>query len=271
MTVALDLIISEERSNREVRRLMSEMPKRLEAFQKALPQRVARRLMNEIEGKAPSDIEGYPDCLKLCTVQVSGGWDVCGILASGRAGSQKLRSVDAQRTVLYVRPKARGDKAVSEAAVVLSRYNPWTMDTLPHEPSKREAEMISRRVTEREGRRVESARRRDLPGVLQQLRPMGVQLRPKGQVVLSGRVTRDLAFEVLRREFGWPPVPGHAHWRPALGGIMNIIRKEIAALFPMISDPSDRSFEEVRDLQVEKASTAKKVQEFQDLVATGLA
>jgi hypothetical protein len=199
------------------------------------------------------------------------GWELTAILPPGWASSQRLRSVDVKRTVLYVRPKVTGGKVVEPATVVLERSNPWTMDTLPYEPSRFEASMLSRRVTEQEARVIESRRREELPDIRRELKDLGVTLRPAGKVVLSRRVTRDIAFEVLRYEFGIPPMPGRSHWRPAIRMVPNTItKKALKSLERWISSPQDAGFKTAEDLPYEKASVAKRLRRFQDLVAAGL-
>lgn len=256
--------------NKQVLRLMETWDQRIAAIITALPQNVATRTLIEIKSGAPDDIEGYPDMLEVKTVQGRLGWEITGIIPPGWVFSQRLRSVDVQRTVLYVRPRVAGGEVVSEAAVVLSRYNPWTMDTLPYEPARREASIVSRRITDREVRPIEADRRRDVEReVEQELRDLGVQLRPKGKVLLSRRVSRDLAFEILRREFGVPPIRGRAHWRPAIHRIPQVAEREFKALFRWFACASESRYTGVGPLEMEKASIIKRVQEFQDLVAGG--
>ena len=253
-------------NNKQVLRLMETWEQRIAAIITAMPQRVAARFLTEVSGAAPTDIEGYPDMMRVKTVQGKLGWEITGVIPPGWAFSQRLRSVDVQRTVLYVRPQVAGGEVVSEAAVVLSRYNPWTMDTLPYEPTRREAAITSRRITEREVRPIEADRRRD---VEQELRDLGVQLRPKGKVLLSRRVSRNLAFEILRREFGVPPIRGRAHWRPAVQKVPRLAEREFKALFRWFAYPGESRYTGVGPLEMEKASVIRRVQKFQDLVAGG--
>lgn len=264
------LTIRADPKNKQVLRLMKTWDQRIAAVMMAMTQNVATRTLIEIKSGAPGDIEGYPDMLEVKTVQGEMGWEITGIIPPGWAFSQRLRSADVQRTVLYVRPRVTGGDVVSEAAVVLSRYNPWTMDTLPYEPTRREAAVTSRRVTDREVRPIEADRRRDVERkVERELRDLGVQLRPKGKVLLSRRVSRDLAFEVLCREFGVPPVRGQAHWRPAIHRIPRVAEREFEALFRWFADVGESRYTGVGPLKMEKSSIIKRVQEFQDLVVGG--
>ena len=256
--------------NKQVLRLMEQWEQRIKAIVMAMPQKVAAEFLLSVQGDSPTDIKGYPDMLEVKTVQGRLGWEITGVIPPGWVFSQRLSSVDVQRTVLYVRPRVTGGEVVSEAAVVLSRYNPWTMDTLPYEPSRREAAITSRQVTEREVRPIEAQRRKDVEReVERELRDLGVQLRPKGKVLLSRRVSRDLAFEILRREFGVPPIRGRAHWRPAARKVPRIAEREFKALFRWFAYPSESRYTGVGPMKMEKASVIRRVQKFQDLVAGG--
>lgn len=251
-------------------RLVNQLPERTEAIIKTFPQLVAFEVLKHIQSNAPNAIEGYPKMLSVKDIPSIQGWEITAILPPGWAQSQRLRSVDVKRTVLYVRPKVKGGEVVEPATVVLERHNPWTMDTLPYEPSRFEASLMSRRVDEKEARKIEMWRRQELPAIRLELRDLGVQLRPPAKVLLSRRVTRDIAFEVLRHEFGVPPIQGKAHWRPAIRMVRSTIAKQaLKSLEGWFSNPSDTRFQSASDLQIEKASVLKRLKRFQDLVAAG--
>lgn len=265
------LTVKQSPKNKKPMKLVEQLPERVEAIVKTFPQMVAFDVLKLIQSAAPKDIEGYPDMLKVKDLPGRQGWELTAILPPGWASSQRLRSVDVKRTVLYVRPKVRGGVVVEPATVVLERNNPWTMDTLPYEPDRFEASMLSRRVTEREARQIEMLRRQDLPMIRIELRGLGVQLRPPAKVLLSRRVTRDIAFEVLRREFGIPPIPGRSHWKPAIRAVPNTITKRtLKKLEDWLAKPSDMGYQAAEDLPYEKASVVKRIRRFQDLVAAGV-
>jgi len=249
---------------------VEQLPERIEAIVKTFPQLVAFDVLKLIQSTAPNDIEGYPKMLRVKDIPDIQGWQITAILPPGWAASQRLRSVDVKRTVLYVKPKVKGGEVVEPATVVLERHNPWTMDTLPYEPSRFEASMTSRRVEEKEARKIETWRRQDLPMVRKELQELGVALRPPAKVLLSRRVTRDIAFEVLRREFGVPPVQGRAHWRPAIRMVPNIMaRRSLKSLEDWLSKTSDLTYRSANDLPIEKASALKRLSRFQELVSAG--
>lgn len=255
--------------NKKTRKLIDQWPHRLEAFIEALPRRIAEQLHQDVVKLAPSDLPGYPDMLKAVEFPRQGDWQIAGVIPPGWNFSQRLKTSDAQRTILTVKPKMVGGKVVSEAAVVLARNNPWTMATLPWEPTRREASLVSRRVNEQDVKDIEQQRQLDRPAIVAELRELGVSIRPKDKVLLGRRVTRDLAFEILRREKGIG-VPGHAHWRPAVQAIFSQhLKKTMKELAPWMSDPENEEWEARQNLPVEAASVIKRVQEFQKRIVPG--
>jgi hypothetical protein len=121
---------------------------------------------------------------------------------------------------------------VPPAIEVLERYNPWTIDTLPFQPERSEAMIISRKVDRREADRVSKLRKRDTPQWRAELDRAGVRNIKKDRQIKppkSVKTIPDVAFEALRLEFGLGGVKGHAHWRPAIlrlvhGGVKHEVR-----------------------------------------------
>jgi hypothetical protein len=267
----MKLTVKQSPKNKRPMKLVGQLPERVEAIIKTFPQIIANDVLKLVQASAPRDIEGYPDMLRVRDLPMMQGWELTAILPPGWANSQRLRSVDAKQTVLYVRPKVKGGVVVEPATVVLERNNPWTMNTLPYEPSRFEASMLSRRVSEKEARQIEAIRRQDLPAIRIELKSLGVQLRPPAKVLLSRKVTRDIAFEVLRYEFGIQPIAGRAHWKPAIRMVPGTITKRaLKSLEDWLAKPSDLGYQSAEDLPYEKASVVKRIKRFQDLVGASL-
>ena len=248
-------------------KVMEEWDGRIDGLVDKLPAQLAEELLAMVQSKAPKDrIKGYPDYLAVRRLagQID-GFTVFGVLPPGWAFSQRLRSVDVQRTVLYVRPKViRGES--EPAAVVLARRNPWTMDTLPYEPNRREASLLARQVSEREVRKIEQQRTRERNEVVAELKDLGKPIRPKAQVTLTRRVTRDLFFEICRAEFGVETTPS-PHWRPATQALTRVVlQKKLKELLGELFDP-DSTLKGYRGSYPEaRKGVLKRVQRFQDLM-----
>lgn len=262
----LEFYIKEAKKNKEAWKLTETWQERLEAFTLALPQEIAKDVHLDVMKLAPTDMPKYPDMLKVVQFPRQGDWQLMGIIPPGWNYSQRLRTSDIQRTLLNILPKVRGGEVVSQAAAVLSRNNPWTMNTLPYEPSRQEASIRSRRVDEKDVQAVEKRREADKTVIIQELRSLGVPIRDTGKVLLGRRVSRDIAFEVLRREKGIG-MPGRAHWRPAVRAIYTQhFKNAMEELGIWMADPDNDEWREDRNLPIEAASVIKRVQEFQDRI-----
>lgn len=262
----MEFYIKESKKNKEAHKLVETWQERLDALILALPQEIAKEVHLDIVKLAPTDMPKYPDMLKVVQFPKQGDWQLMGIIPPGWNYSQRLRTSDIQRTLLNILPKMRGGEVASQAAVVLSRNNPWTMNTLPYEPSRQEASIRSRRVDEKDVQAVEKKREADKAAIIQELRSLGVPIRATGKVLLERRVSRDIAFEVLRREKGIG-MPGKAHWRPAVRAIYTQhFKKVMEELGMWMADPDNDKWQEDRNLPIEAASVIKRVQEFQDRI-----
>jgi hypothetical protein len=248
-------------------RISDTWDRRIDGLVENLPAQLAEALLEQVTHKAPKGmIKGYPDYLAVRKIASDvEGFTVFGVLPPGWAFAQRLRSVDVQRTVLYVRPRVvRGES--DPAAVVLARLNPWTMDTLPYEPHRREASILARQVSEREAKKIEQQRARDRTEVVRELKDLGKPIRPKAKVLLTRRVSRDLFFEVCRSEFGIETA-SKPHWRPATQALTKVIlRKKVADVLKDLFDPDSGAMMQVKGFKDAKPGVVKRVQRFQDMM-----
>ena len=255
--------IKQSPQNRRIfRMVIKELTPRVEAIISHMPEEVAKQVLADVEAGAPDGIAGYPGMLQLRRLTLPGIDSTVGIIVPGYAHSQRLRSVDVKRTVLYVRPRIiRGE--ANPAAVVLARKNPWTMETLPYEPHRSEASILSRRVTETEARKIEVMRRSERPGVDRELRELGVRPMRVHPVLIQRRVSRDIAFEVLRYEFG-VNVRAQSHWRPAIRAARSrFVTQSMKRMIRWLATPSERRWKRSVLAKPGKASEAKRIQVFQ--------
>ena len=262
--------IREKVENKRVRRLINELPSRVAAIIEHFPHDISEMVLAELLARAPEGIEGYPKMLEIRRFELQGMTSVFGIVAPGSAHSHKLAMDDAADTVLYIRPKRIANGLLDPGATILSESNPWTMETLPYEPTKREATVISRKVTTREVGIISERRMAERDSVVQRLEDAGVEVVRVHPTLLARRVGRDITFEVLRREFG---IGGShdAHWRPAVRKargefVQRLLKKKYIR---WLAVPSEMRWRERITVDREKASAVKRYQAFQDKVASG--
>ncbi len=216
MSAQFELDVTGFPRNRVAFALAGSLEERVKAIIKHFPVEMAWQMLAYLDAMAPKDMDDYPALLAVRRFKVPNIDSVAGVVAPGRAHGQKLTRSDVPRTVLFIRPRMVSGRAVDPAAVLLSEYNPWTMGTLPYEPSKLAATIMSRRVRANEVAEIERRRTLDRMVVDRQVRELGKIPARKDPVLLERRVIRDLAFEILRREYGLGDAPHVAHWRPAV-------------------------------------------------------
>jgi hypothetical protein len=206
--------------NARAYQLLSEWPERVPKFMAYFTYLAAKQAYANVIGKMPNSDEWrmYKRSLKLARISgMTAGFAIKADVKSGGGGKQK----EPVKEVVYVRPAKRSRKKDKRVAV-LERYNPWTWDTLPFTPSKRQATLVTRKVRTREMAKVAALRNGDRKKWSKALRRVGARVRKKG---LSGasakaKVVPDIAFEALRLEFGLGGAKSKAHWRP---GIKNLV------------------------------------------------
>lgn len=260
--------IRERPENKRVRQLIRELPDRVRAIIEYMPAGVAVKVLDELNKTAPSDIAGYPDMLVLRRFQLQGVDSTVGVVAPGSAHSQKLRMEDAADTALYIKAKRGSGGAPDAGAVILAQHNPWTMETLPYEPSKRQAIIVSRKVSPREHGIIIARRTAEKSEVVAQLQGIGIEPGRIHPTLLQRRVGRDIAFEVMRREFGFQG-QHDAHWRPAIRKarttfVVELLKKPFIR---WLAVPSEQRWRKKVAIKPERAGTAKRLQGFQDVVA----
>lgn len=264
-------VVKERPLNIHTWKTVDQLPSRVKAVIRQLPIDIARMVLDELDESAPDGIEDYPDMLDLRRFTVPGVDSVVGVVVPKGAQSRSLRMQDAGETVIYVIPVERRTGDLSDAgASILAEHNPWTMDSLPYEPTHRQATLMTRKVSRREVSRITARRKSEVDSVVSRLKKeAGIDPKRQHSTMLRRRVTRDVAFEVMRREFG---VGGKhdAHWRPAIGKAR---RKFISHLMQRkfirwLAVPSEMRWKKRDVVKLEKTSV-RRFARFQELVASG--
>lgn len=264
----MKLTIENQRKNKRVYDLVDELPDRVQAIIEHFPGLVAADFLEDVAARAPKGIERYPKMLQLRKMELKGVDSVAGIIAPGYEQSKRLRAADVTDTVIYVKPRSIGGAAPDAAASILAEHNPWTMSTLPFEPKKEQASLTSRRVSVKEVSKIEQRRSDERASVDLKLKEIGVVPARSHPTLIKRRVTRDIAFEVLRAEFGIN-AQHRAHLRPALVRVKKKhVRFHMKKLIRWLAVPSERRWKRRVQIRPEKASTARRLKEFQDHIAS---
>jgi hypothetical protein len=265
----MEFYVKQDAYNKKVEKLVEELPLRVQSIIDHFPEMIAELAYQQLLKTGPKGIQRYPKMLRVRQIEVKGVDAAAAIIVPGYEHSHRLRTADVKDTVLYVKPREYRDRPLDPGAVILSRRNPWTMTTLPYEPQRQEASIKSKKVSAREARKIEARRKKDLPQVKAELKEAGVVAKRPHPTLVRRRVTRDIAFEVLRKEFGIN-TKHQAHWRPAIRAARRkYVKKVLKKLVRWLTVPSERRWETEVMTQKEKASTVRRVQGFQDHIAAG--
>jgi len=270
---ALQFTVKPNNRNRQIRVMVGELDERIAAIIEWLPFLVAEQALADVVSRAPGDVPGYPGMLHLRKVNVKGADQVIGILAPGYKFASKLKQEDAAVTLLFVKAAKKVDMAsgerrlVDEAAGILAKHSPWTMDTLPYEPNRRVASIRAIRATAAEVKKIEVERQKELPAVQKQLQKAGIKQFRAAKERFGRKVTRDIGFEVLRREFGIQSKTS-AHWRPAIKAARTEhVDAALKKLVRWLTVPSEKRWQKNLVIKQEQGSVISRVERFQKAVS----
>ena len=234
------------RKTRQTLRMLPQMAKRFAKLRKVVPQVAAETALESLRTAIPVDREWktYREGLEVARVTGLGRNEAAfAIRLSPRAAaSQRVRKVDAGATVLYVRPRTRLART-SDAVRVLTRYNPWTQETLPFYPPAKQARVIAKRVTRQAAARVTRNRKRDRPFWSVELDRAGKREVRKDRKVKAARAkpVADVAHPALGLEFGIGR-RARPHWRPAIRPFTRGAGRAILRAAPDLMSLLDPSF-----------------------------
>jgi hypothetical protein len=247
-------------------KFIKELPKRYKALQARIPFVVAQGVHAGLLERIPEKDEwsSYRNGLEVVGVASKNkGFYAIRLQANGRGGSAQ---VDPPRTLIYIRPHRRLSK-VPPMIQILSQYSPWTADTLPFMPSKRDAIVVSRRSTKQVTARVASQRKRDRPFWSKEMVKAGRKETKKSNRVkpsIAAKPATDYAYQALRLEFGLG-IRAVPHWRPSIRPFIRNPLRAIMARDPQLAEylsPKFRGWKSWRSKvknTISKAEAAKFV------------
>jgi hypothetical protein len=215
--------VQEDRKTKNLKKLINQWPARSAHLQKLLPYLSARYVLEKIEENLPkgSDYDAYRTSLEIAQiVGLPRGFGGYAIRTNKR--SRKVRNVDVPLTVIYVRAN-RKLRRIPKEIKILEKYSPWTVQTLPFQPKRSEALVISRKVSKREVEKIEKARLKDKPTWRKALDKTGRrEISKDKQLKIPKKVHAlpDVAFEAIRLEFGVGGMKAEPHWKPAIRELM---------------------------------------------------
>ncbi len=180
-------------------------------------------IMAEVVKKlAPKEVGGvknYAKGLTVATVQGEEGNTVAIILPEVK---RELTEEDNEDTVVLIDTKPYSPTS----AKILQSFQPWPVALLPFQPSGRGVTVISRQVSRREVARLSVrilSKRASIESALKKSGVRGAKVETSKKAA-GTEVTDDLAFSVLRREFGFAD-KSEPHWRPAIKAVQGQLKQ----------------------------------------------
>jgi hypothetical protein len=225
-------------------------------------------MMEAVQKLAPDEVGGVKDYAKSLKVAVVSGRDESVVSIILPEVKRELTEDDQEDTVVYV----RAGRASPQAAKVLEAYNPWPAALLPFQPTGRGVSSVSRQVSRSEVSRASARILSKRSSIESQLRRAGVR---DAEIRRSNRGTGtevhdDLAFSVLRREFGLAD-KSEPHWRPAVKLVQRSLQQLGEKLVEYVMTGKESVFSLPPHVSV-SASEVTTFEPFQDKIAsaTGL-
>lgn len=131
-----------------------------------------------------------------------------------------IKKVDTQNTVVYIRPRRVQDRIKKEIKL-LSDRGPWTVDTIPFWPSRKDAVVIQRKVGRRIVEKISKMQAAQKDKVHRELQLLGQKnvdnaITKKNSDFKKAKAIPDVAYEMLTLEFGGGKERGKAMWRTSL-------------------------------------------------------
>lgn len=194
--------------------------RRMMVLGETIAQRGARHFQRDVLRRIPNGFRTYRKSWRVGRyVQDE---DVSGYAVYASARATRVRTLDTKRTLLIVRPVQRFLITHPELRV-LSSFSPWTTDTLPFYPPRKMAQVISRKVSTEEAKKVRTLRQEEQKTWQPLLTEAGYRSARKTMTALdesSAKAVPDVAFEGMRLEWGLGGGHRKAHVRPALRALV---------------------------------------------------
>lgn len=232
------------KESKELKKFLDEMPDRVKAVIGFAPFAAAVRVYGGVKEEMPrsDDTVLYRKALHVAQVKTS---DMPYIyVVRGRSKRVELADLKQQDTVLYVRVRKGKFVQKDPKIEILAKYSPWTLDTIPYYPKKREAEVIARKAREKEVQIISDSRKHDRRKWEAELGRLGVKVNrsKKAKPEKGSKAIADLAMLAMRIEFGLDGRKAQPHWRPALqrlgGKSFGVILSKHRRIKRTLTDPS---------------------------------
>jgi hypothetical protein len=200
----------------KVTKYIKELEKRFAAVMRYATHRVAMQARADVDSRGPTEL-GYDKNLEVLKVRSE---DIGYVLAYvGKPDD--ISDVDGESAVFYFRPLKRKMGKFASIGGLLKKYGPFVKEMIPDNYDDTMVKIVYREVSPQEVDAVRKKNLKDEPELRAAFAKIGVKIPPKRAIERDKgfEVFSDLAFKVLRREYGIRS-KSTPHWRPAIKKIV---------------------------------------------------
>jgi hypothetical protein len=227
-----------------------ELEERFASLQRTVSYLSAKAAYDKLMSDIPGGSE-YKDLRKSLRISEIGVGDKGGAYSVHvPSRGRRIRKMDVGKTVIYVRAKKRLSRP--DAGVkILEDKGPWTADTIPFWPNKKEATVVQRKVTKKEADKVAKAQKGKEAEVRAALAEVGRRIKPKkpggpGQVKRGGKAIPDVGMQALELEFGGDGKRSKPVFRRMIGastkGVKGLGKHKVVK--QSVSDPNSKIYKQ---------------------------
>lgn len=134
--------------------------------------------------------------------------------------SKHIKKMDSQRTVIYVRRRGIPTRTKPEIQLLIDK-GPWTTDTMPFWPSKKDALIIQRKTDSRTAQKIDKLQQAQKDSIRRELSKINVKgvddaVKRKTMGGRRAKAVSDVAYEMLTLEFGGGKTKASGLWRNSI-------------------------------------------------------
>jgi hypothetical protein len=206
-------------------RYVDQLEDRLKSIKRMFVYVAAQELLTNLKDKIPKTAE-YRDLRDSLVLSEIPGGDEPSFSVHASLKSRKVKKVDQQKTVLYVRVKRGLLNPAPERIKFLEDNGPWTTDTIPFWPSKKWAVVVQRLVSKREADHIARMQRSQSGKISALMQKLSIKKLQKDKAATASQRLRmnkavpDTSFVAIQLEYGGEghrPIPA---WRVGVGDVM---------------------------------------------------